>query len=233
MKAFLKKFRTFCIVAVLSVSLTVSNTAAVTYQAAAIPVVYTGWQTLVTIFALLGITICAAPDISEDEAAQELVDAYVGWKVLKGEGQGDSDGDGEDDLYATFDPLDWLVGDKLTIPEEELELFQSFYHEKMAPKVLFKPSDTSVDLYGCTYQEYLDYMQLTFGLTESLNVKVENLLSYSYNTFVESDYSGFLLSKSYTDSSYYTSVDTYSFYIFFIINPYNNYIKTIKFVIYF
>lgn len=201
MKNLILKLNKSLLCIVLSVSMVCTTTAATTYQAAAIPVVYTGWQTLVTIFALLGITICAAPEL-EEEAAQEVIDAYVGWKVLKGEGQGDNDGDGEDDLFSTFDPLDWLIGDKLTIPEEDLNDWQDFAREQgwtpnYESDVFF---DDISDLKSLTYNEFLEVLPIIFpGIKTSGDFS--QFANYIYNNCL--DFCFFFSSSDSTYSDYY------------------------------
>lgn len=200
MKAIFKKIRTFCIVAVLSVSLTVSNAAAVTYQAAAIPVVYSSWQVIVTIFALLGITLCAAEDHAEAqlESADELVDKFEGWRVLKGEGKGDNDGDGLDDYIGSLNPLDYLVGNTLTIPEEELELWQQFYWENMAQKPVFTPSSNN-DYSSLSLEEYKNIICQLYNLPTD-NSTVNSWISSTYSCFYTSGLDGFIACTPYNES---------------------------------
>lgn len=199
MKAIFKKISTSILVVLLSVSLTFTNTAAVTYQAAAIPVVYSSWQVLVTILALLGITICAAPEL-EDDAAQELMDAYVRFKVLKGEGQGDSDGDGEDDLFATFDPLDYLTSNnQLQMSQEDLEAWQQFYYEHMAPEVEYVPVDDSLNFYNCSLQYVLDWWSSYTGYSSS-NSEVIDFCEALHDSISSDGTYSFILTKDVFNS---------------------------------
>lgn len=132
MKGFFKKLRTFFIVGVLSFGLTVSNTAAVTYQATAIPVIYSALEVLVVILSLVGITIDAGNHAeSQLESADELARAFENWRVLNGYGLGDSDADGKDDLIGTFNPLDYLQGEQLTIPEAEMQVWSEFVSSQL------------------------------------------------------------------------------------------------------
>lgn len=176
---------------ILSFSLLCNNTAAVSYQAAAIPVVYSAWEVFVTIFTLLGITISCIDTVeARSSAAEELEDKFVGWKVLKNEGKGDNDGDGEDDLYAAFDILEYVQGDKLVIPEEDLEDFKEFYQDNMAPPVAVKPIDNT-DIKKMNFQEFTDWFTSYFADYSSLSgfksfyTKMYDLLcTYSYSGVV-------------------------------------------------
>ena len=166
-----------------------STTAATTYQAAAIPVVYSAWEVFVTIFALLGITLSVADTVEARlEAARELEDKFVGWQVLKNEGQGDNDGDGEDDLYAAFDITDYLDGDNLVIPDEDLEEFMDFYQDNMAPPVSVYPIDNT-DFKNMNYQEFTDWFNSYFPSYSSWS-GANTFRSTMYDKLAAYDYSG-------------------------------------------
>lgn len=175
----------------LSFTLVCNNTAAVTYQAAAIPVVYTAWEVLVTIFALLGITLSLSDHIdaaASDEAAQDVLDAYAAWKVSIGEGVGDADADGKDDIYGLVDPLEWIQGDKLVMPQDDLNDFKSFYQSVMAPAPTFQPIDNT-DIKKMNYQDFMDWFDSYFPEYSSLS-GVDTFTSYMYDYLAEYDYCG-------------------------------------------
>ena len=160
----------------LSFSLLCNNTAAVTYQAAAIPVVFTAWEVLVTVFALLGITISIADhvdSVTSEEATQELTDAIAAWKVANGEGLGDADADGKDDIYATINPMDWIKDDKLVLPEEDLLDLKDFYHDIMAPSPTVQPMN-DVDLKSMNYQEFSNWFLPYTGLDSYASLAAAN-----------------------------------------------------------
>lgn len=182
------KKRLLCIV--LSVSMVCSTTAATTYQAAAIPVVYSAWEVFVTIFALLGITISCLDTIeAKQQAAKELTDELVGWKVLKNEGQGDNDGDGEDDLYATFDITKFLDSkNNLVLPEEDLKDFQDFA-SSLDYSVKFTPV-SDVNIYGCDYNYFLNYAsQFTGSVLSTYSSRLVNVCANEFDEIIANEYS--------------------------------------------
>lgn len=187
-------FKRSFICLLLSFTLVCNNTAAVTYQAAAIPVVYTAWEVLVTIFALLGITLSLSDHIdaaASDEAAQDVLDAYAAWKVSIGEGVGDADADGKDDIYGLVDPLEWIQGDKLVMPQEELNDFKSFYQSVMAPAPTVQPIDNT-DIKKMNYQEFIDWSTAYFSDYSSCS-KWKSYTAYIYDHLAEYDYCGLLV----------------------------------------
>lgn len=210
MKAIFNKISTSILVVMLSFSLTFSNTAAVTYQAAAIPVVYTAWEVLVTIFALLGITLSLSDHIdaaASDEAAQDVLDAYAAWKVSIGEGVGDADADGKDDIYGLVDPLEWIQGDKLVMPQEELNDFKSFYQSVMAPAPTFQPIDNT-DIKKMIYQDFMDWSKVYFADYANWG-GFSSFTANLYDKLAAYDYSGVIAINSSENTILYDAFTDY------------------------
>ena len=199
MQKIIRYFKHTFICILLSFSLVCTNTAATTYQAAAIPVVYSSWEILVAIFALLGISICAAPEL-EDEAAEEIIDKFVGWRVLNGGGLGDNNGDGEDDFFSEFNIMDFLFGNHLTMSEEDVELWQSFVQEQ-GWTIQHEPI-SDIDISTLSYEEFCDVYLSLLGIDEfASDSYVKKFLSYSYEKLVATNFTGIV--KSYSNNSHY------------------------------
>jgi hypothetical protein len=184
MKKNIRKITSAFACVLLSVSVCFTSAGGCYYQAAEVGGIAI-WSLIETLFFSLGVTF----EISDSVDKSVIDDILI--EDIQRQAEEVADGTRKGPLLELADYMGNIINywddvTGLTIPQTIWETLKYYCGERVAPRPGYRPVDSDVNLYGCTQEQYTNFLSSYFGISTS---DFNRFCGGTYSLFYQGDYS--------------------------------------------